>query len=98
MLRFVTTGGEGVATSKIQSNLLKRTPKIQRLSGRLREVVIYKNQTPGTYSKKRSRIGGRVWEVVAHGGSTVSKGYQPEARGYVIYSPQATPKGNARGE
>ena len=76
----------------------KRTPKIQRLSGRLREVVIYKNQTPGTYSKKRSRIGGRVWEVVAHGGSTVSKGYQPKARGYVIYSPQATPKGNARGE
>ena len=58
----------------------KRTPKIQRLSGRLREVVIYKNQTLGTYSKKRSRIGGRVWEVVAHGGSTVSKGYQPEAR------------------
>jgi len=35
---------------------------------------------------------------VAHGGSTVSKGYQPEARGYVIYSPRVLPEGAAQGQ
>ena len=34
--------------------------------------------------------------------SALSKGYRPEARGYVIYSPRALPRaqpeGNARGE
>ena len=32
----------------------KRAPKLQSLSGRLREVVIYKNRTTGVSSEKRS--------------------------------------------
>ena len=28
----------------------------------------------------------------------LSKGYRPEARGYVIYSPRALPEGAARGQ
>ena len=30
----------------------KRAPKMQRLSGRLREVVVYKNRTTGGFSRK----------------------------------------------
>ena len=33
----------------------KQPPKMQRLSGRLREVVIYKNRPTGVSSEKRSR-------------------------------------------
>ena len=33
----------------------KQPPKMQRLSGRLREVVVYKNRTTEASSKERSR-------------------------------------------
>ena len=70
----------------LQSNRTscKRPPKMQRLGGRLRGVVVYESRTARAkfYSKRfQFKVltenifgdweGGHLWEVVARGGLTV---------------------------
>ena len=45
-----------------------------------------------------SLISNNACVMFKHFSQIICKGYRPEARGYVNYSPRALPEGNARGE